>query len=155
MDLVFDLLRILIFFSWVLITDDVSLVRLSLLYSCNVHALQVASLLKGKSVTLCVWEILLLLLIKCSLLLLSVLHIVEPLELWIFELGQYLLSLRRLLYAIGSSNGSQPCLLSRATVAVHQLIVILLKRTGHRLRVRLLQSWHCSGRRLPPAGRPS
>ena len=155
MDLVFDLLRILIFFSWVLITDDVSLVRLSLLYSCYVHALQVASLLKGKPVTLCVWEILLLLLIKCSLLLLSVLHIVVPLELWIFELSQYLLSLRRLLYAIGSSNRSQPCLLSRAAVAVHQLIVIFLKRTGHRLRVRLLQSWHSSRRRIPPAGRPS
>ena len=87
MDLVFDLLRILVFFSWVLITDDVSLVCLSLLYSCNVHALKVASLLKGKSITICVREIKLLLLIKCSLLLLSILNIVEHLEFWIFKLG--------------------------------------------------------------------
>ena len=55
MDLVCDVLRILVFFSRNLITDGVSLVRLRLLDGGNVHALQVASLLKGKPVTLCVW----------------------------------------------------------------------------------------------------
>ena len=120
MNLLFDLLRILVLFSWVLITDNVSFVRLCLLHSRNVHALQVPSLLKGKPVTICVWEILLLLLlmILCNLLL-SVLHVLEHLKLWIFQLSQYLLSLRRLLYTIWSSNRSQSRFLTRATIAVH------------------------------------